>query len=166
MDVLIDAMRAADWPGVRYIYLQGISTGQATFETDAPTDWDAWSAARRADCRLVARSPEGVLGWAALSRASDRAVYRGVAEASVYVREGARGRGVGSALLAALIEASEAAGVWTLQASIFPENAASLALVRRHGFREVGLRERVAQQHGVWRDVSLLERRSKHVGIE
>lgn len=158
-------MQPADWPAVRAIYLAGIATGQATFETTAPDDWHEWSAGKRSDCRLVARDDQSVVGWAALSPVSKRAVYAGVAEASVYVAEEARGQGIGSALLAALVAASEAAGAWTLQAAIFPANAASLALVKRHGFREVGVRRRIAQHHGRWRDVVLLERRSERVGL-
>ncbi|MBI2825495.1 MAG: N-acetyltransferase [Planctomycetia bacterium] len=164
MAVAVEPMEPDDWPSVRAIYLAGIATGQATFETTAPDDWQQWSAGKRPDCRLVARDGQGVVGGAALSPVSKRAVYAGVAEASVYVAEEVRGQGIGGALLAALIAASEAAGVWTLQAAIFPENAASLALVKRHGFREVGVRRRIAQHHGTWRDVILLERRSDVVG--
>lgn len=152
-------MRERDWPAVRAIYQEGIATGQATFETAAP-EWEVWDAGHRPDCRLVARQGEQVIGWAALSPVSRRAVYRGVAEVSIYVAETARGRGVGRALLAALIEASEAAGVWTLQASVFSENEASVALHLSWGFRVVGRRERIGLHHGVWRDTLMLERRS------
>jgi phosphinothricin acetyltransferase len=147
------------WPDVRRIYLEGIETGQATFET-APPEWGAFDATRKRDCRLIAFDGEAVAGWAALTPFSSRPVYRGVAEASVYVASEMRGRGLGSRLLAALIEESERCGYWTLLAKIFPENAASLALVRRYGFRQVGVLERIAQHHGVWRDVVLLERRA------
>lgn len=157
-------MRETDWPAVRAIYQEGIATGQATFETAAP-EWEVWDAGHRPDCRLVARQGEQVIGWAALSPVSRRAVYRGVAEVSIYVAEAARGRGVGRALLAALIEASEAAGVWTLQASVFSENEASVALHLSWGFRVVDRRERIGLHHGVWRDTLMLERRSSKAGV-
>jgi L-amino acid N-acyltransferase YncA len=162
--MMIEAMTPADWESVRAIYREGIATGHATFETDAP-DWETWDRGRRKDCRLVARSEGRVVGWAALSPVSTRPVYAGVAEVSVYVSASARGQGVGKALLIALIEASEEAGIWTLQGSIFPENAASLALVKGLGFREVGRRERIGCRNGVWRDTILVERRSRVVGI-
>lgn len=155
---------AADWPAVRAIYAEGIATRNATFETDTP-EWGAWDRAHLDACRLVARVDGEVAGWAALSPVSDRCVYGGVAEVSVYVASDASGRGVGTALMRALIAASEEAGIWTLQAGIFPENEASIALHRRHGFRPVGVRERLGQHHGQWRDVALLERRSSRVGI-
>jgi len=160
----IEAMQETDWPAVRTIYQEGIATGQATFETAAP-EWEVWNAGHRHDCRLVARQETQVIGWAALSPVSRRAVYRGVAEVSVYVAAAVRGKGVGRALLIALIEASEAAGVWTLQASIFSENEASVALHLSHGFRAVGRRERIGLHHGVWRDTLMLERRSSRVGV-
>jgi L-amino acid N-acyltransferase YncA len=146
-------MTPDDWPEVRRIYEEGIATGQATFETEAP-DWATWDAAHHPAPRLVARDDK-IIGWAALSPVSRRAVYRGVAEVSVYVSE--RGRGVGDALLGALIEA--ATDFWTLQASVFPENEASVKLHLKHGFRVVGRREKIAQHHGIWRDTLLLERR-------
>ncbi len=161
MTVTIDAMSRADWPDVRAIYLEGIATRNATFETSAPS-WEAWDAAHRAE-RFVAREDDRALGWAALSPYSSRAVYAGVAQVGIYVAEAARGRGVGRALLTALIEASEHSGVWTLQAGVFPENVASLELHRRCGFREVGRRERIGKLGDVWRDVVLLERRSRTV---
>lgn len=160
----IEAMQETDWPAVRTIYQEGIATGQATFETAAP-EWEVWDASHRHDCRLVARQETQVIGWAALSPVSRRAVYRGVAEVSVYVAAAARGRGVGRALLIALIKASEAAGVWTLQASIFSENEASVTLHLAHGFRIVGRRERIGLHHGVWRDTLMLERRGNRVGV-
>ena len=159
----IEPMTPADWEAVRAIYREGIATGHATFETEAP-DWDAWDKGRRSDCRLVARSDGRVVGWAALSPVSSRPVYAGVAEVSLYVAASARGWGVGKALMMALIEASERAGVWTLQGSIFPENAASLVLVKGCGFREVGRREKVGCLNGVWRDTILVERRSRVLG--
>ncbi len=163
-EVVIDAMQPGDWPAVEAIYREGIATGLATFETETPS-WERWDAAHRPDCRLVVRAGERVLGWAALSPVSDRCVYAGVAENSIYIAAAARGQGIGKALLRALVEASEAAGVWTLQTGIFPENAASLALHQACGFRIVGIRERIGQLHGVWKDVVFLERRSRVVGI-
>lgn len=164
MSYRIDAMTAGDWAAVRGIYVEGIATGHATFEAEAPP-WEKWDAGHLRGCRLVARGDDGVLGWAALSPVSSRCVYAGVGEISVYVAIAARRRGVGAALLTALIAAAEHDGIWTLQAGIFPENTASLALHRACGFRDVGRRERLGQLNGVWRDVLLLERRSDRVGI-
>jgi L-amino acid N-acyltransferase YncA len=155
----IRVMRADDWPAVKAIYEQGIATRQATFETEAPA-WEAWDAAHHAELRLVAEEEGVVVGWAALAPVSRRACYAGVAEESVYVAEGARGRGIGIALLARLCSDADAAGIWTIQTSIFPENVASIELHRRCGFRVVGTRERIAQLDGVWRDTVLLERRA------
>jgi L-amino acid N-acyltransferase YncA len=164
MELTIEAMTVADWERVRTIYLEGIATGHATFETDAPS-WEQWDRARLPRGRLVARSAAGTIcGWAALSPVSSRPAYAGVAEVSLYVAASGRGQGIGTALLNALIDASERAGLWTLQGAIFPENLASLALVTRCGFREVGRRERIGQRQGVWRDTILLERRSPVVG--
>ena len=159
MDVTIEPMRDEDWEVVRSIYREGIATGNATFEVDAP-DWPTWDRGHLRECRLVARGDGRVLGWAALSPVSARAAYRGVAEVGLYVTVAARGRGLGKALLAAVIAASERAGIWTLQGAIFPENGASRALVRSCGFREVGRRERIGRRDGVWRDTILVERRS------
>jgi phosphinothricin acetyltransferase len=157
-------MLPADWPAVRAIYLEGIATGNATFETEAPS-WESWDAAHAAEPRLLARDAGGaVLGWAALTPVSGRCVYAGVGDLSVYVASSARGRGVGRALLLALVSESERAGIWTLQAGIFPENEASLALHKSCGFRDVGRRERIGKMNGVWRDVILLEKRSGTVG--
>ena len=165
MQFHITSIHPSDWPAVREIYAQGISTGNATFETELP-GWEKWDANHRQDCRLVARGDDGsLLGWAALSPVSGRCVYGGVAEVSVYVATAAHGRGVGKALLQTLIEQSEAAGLWTLQAGIFPENAASLALHKSSGFREVGIRQRIGKLGDRWRDVVLLERRSAKTGI-
>jgi phosphinothricin acetyltransferase len=164
MNYVVDEMKADDWEQVRSIYLEGIATGVATFETEAPAR-EKWDAGHLRKMRLVAREAEGaVLGWAALSPVSDRCVYGGVAEVSVYVGARGRGRGVGRALLEALIEASERNGIWTLQAGVFPENAASIRLHLGCGFREVGRRERIGKLNGVWRDTLLLERRSRTVG--
>ncbi|MFT3744535.1 MAG: GNAT family N-acetyltransferase [Pyrinomonadaceae bacterium] len=165
MNFDIVKMADADWLAVRRIYLEGLATGNASFETNAP-EWDAWNGSHLVHSRLVARSNADVIGWAALSRVSVREVYRGVAEVSVYVGENGRGQGVGRALLSALVESSEANGIWTLQASIFQENSASLKLHLDHGFREMGYRERIAMHQGVWRDTVLLERRSSKVGRE
>jgi phosphinothricin acetyltransferase len=165
VDITIEEMQREDWGVVRAIYRQGIATGNATFEADAPA-WDAWDASHRRDCRLVARVGGRVVGWAALSSVSGRCVYAGVAEVSVYVALAARGQGVGKALLRALVAESERAGIWTLQGGIFPENVASIALHEACGFRRVGVRERLGQIKGGWRDVVLMERRSKVVGTE
>lgn len=161
--VTIEEMRSADWERVRAIYLEGIATGDATFETDAPA-FDVWDAAHLRACRLVARVGEEIVGWAALSPVSSRCVYGGVAEVSVYVGESARGRGLGRKLLAALVEASERNNLWTLQAQVLAENEASIRLHERCGFRVVGKRVRLGKLKGAWRDVVLLERRSEIVG--
>ena len=165
MNVAIEEMRAADWEAVQAIYLEGIATGDATFETDAP-DWEAWNGTHLLFARLVARHSKAIVGWAALSPVSYRRVYAGVAEVSVYVAAEARGVGVGRSLMTALIQEAERNSVWTLQAGIFPENSSSIALHKRFGFREVGRRERLGMLRGVWRDVILLERRSRVVGID
>jgi phosphinothricin acetyltransferase len=157
-------MRADDWEQVSSIYLEGIRSGHSTFETNVP-NWEQWDAGHLQIARLVMRDGDAVLGWAALSPTSKRHVYRGVAESTVYVAENQRGKGIGRALLEGLIKQSEENGIWTLQASIFPENTASLELHRRCGFRELGRRERVAEHNGVWRDTVLLERRSRTVGV-
>ncbi len=156
-------MTADDWVAVREIYQEGMATGNATFEKAAP-DWEKWDAGHFRCCRRVARGGENVLGWAALSPVSARAVYAGVAEVSVYVAGWARGRGVGSALLSALVAASEENGIWTLQANIFPENEPSIAIHRKCGFRLVGTREGIGLMDGRWRDTVLMERRSAVVG--
>jgi phosphinothricin acetyltransferase len=158
-------MTPDDWPAVLQIYLEGIATRQATFETEAPS-WDAWDATHLPFARLVARQDEQVVGWAALSPVSSRLVYAGVAEVSVYVAESQRGLGLGRRLLEALIAESEANDIWTLQAVMFSENSASIALHRRCGFREVGRRERIAKLDGMWRDTMLIERRSRQIGID
>ncbi len=168
MEFVIDSMQPGDWDQVRAIYIEGLATGDATFETEAP-DWEQWDAGHLQGCRLVARSARSngrVLGWAALNPTSRRKVYAGVAEVSVYVAAEARGRRVGHALMHSLIEAAERNGIWTLQSSVFPENRASIALHLNHGFREVGWRERIARLHGVWRDTIVLERRSRVAGLD
>jgi L-amino acid N-acyltransferase YncA len=153
-------LRPGDWSEVARIYAQGIATGNATFETEVPS-WEAWDDSHLANHRLVAEQGGQVVGWIALAPVSRRPCYAGVAEVSVYVAESARGQGVASELLAALVESAERGGVWTLQTSVFPENEASLALLRRFGFRAVGTRERIGQLNGVWRDTLLVERRSE-----
>ncbi|MDQ5845406.1 MAG: N-acetyltransferase family protein [Acidobacteriota bacterium] len=165
-DVEIRPLVEGDWPTVRAIYLEGIATGQATFETTAPS-WEKWDNGHLPFARLVATSEDGrVAGWAAISSGSARAVYRGVAEVSVYVGNEFTGRGIGRALLEQLVIASEENGIWTLQASVFPENQASMALHKRSGFREVGTRRRIGKMGEVWRDTVLLERRSQVVGTD
>jgi phosphinothricin acetyltransferase len=148
---------------VRSIYLEGIATGNATFETDVP-DWQDWDRHHLPACRLVARQNRDVVGWAALSPVSSRCVYAGVAEVSIYIAASAQGQGAGKTLLRALVVASEQEDIWTLQAGILAENAASIALHEACGFRQVGVRERLGQLHGAWRDVVLMERRSRIVG--
>ncbi len=165
MEYIIDKMKASDWEQVRSIYREGIVTRNATFETEAPS-WEKWDSSHFPDVRLVARASKAIVGWAALSPVSSRCVYAGVAEVSIYVGAKYGGQGVGGALLEALVALSEEKGIWTLQAGVFPENYASLALHKKCGFREVGRRERVGRMNGVWRDVVLLERRSKVVGID
>jgi len=162
--LVIESMEPGDWADIRQIYLEGIATGHATFETSAPS-WERWDEAHLPFARLVARRGE-MVGWAALSPVSQRCVYGGVAEVSVYVSSESRGAGVGRALLRALIDESERNGIWTLQAGIFPENSSSIALHLACGFREVGRRERIGKLHGVWRDTVLLERRSKTIGTD
>jgi L-amino acid N-acyltransferase YncA len=160
----LEPMTPGDWSIVRAIYAEGIATGNATFAS-APPEWKEWDEQHLGSCRLVARSGEEVLGWAALSPVSRREVYRGVAEVSVYVAERARRKGVGAALLSALVSSSEREGIWTLQAGIFPENAASVELHKQAGFRVVGVRERLGAMRGCWRDVILMERRSPTAGV-
>lgn len=161
--VSIQTMTGSDWDAVRAIYLEGIETGNATFETSAP-DWETWNNGHMSNCRLVARSEGSVVGWAALSPVSGRCVYSGVAEVSIYVSQRVRGQGVGTMLLAVLVEASEREGIWTLQAGIFPENIASIEIHKRAGFRAVGTREKLGCMKSRWRDVVLMERRSKVAG--
>jgi len=160
----IRPMRPDDWERVGEIYAQGLMTGQATFETSVPT-YEEWDATHLSSCRLVAVDDGRVIGWAALSPVSSRAVYRGVAEASAYVAADYRGGGIGGRLADALISASEDEGIWTLQASVFPENETSLLLLQSRRFRIVGHRIRIGRHEGQWRDTVLLERRSTGVGV-
>jgi|SRR6185369_5451110 L-amino acid N-acyltransferase YncA len=157
-EMKLRSMLPEDWPEVRRIYLEGIASGNSTFQTEAPT-WEQWDANHLQACRLVAVQGGSVVGWAVIAAISARPVYRGVAEVSVYVTSSVHGQGVGNALMQELVSASERHGFWTLQAGIFPENVASLAVHAKAGFRQVGRRERMGQLHGVWRDVVLVERR-------
>ena len=170
MEHLINIMKPEDWEQVRSIYLEGIITGNSTFEADA-LDWDKWNCAHLREHRLVVRYGDSVIAWAALSPVSTRCIYSGVAELSIYVAAKHRGKGIGSILLKAIISSTEEAGLWTLQGGIFPENTQSLRLVKKHGFREVGRRKRIGKMTygdfaGTWRDVILVERRSAVAGIE
>ena len=156
-------MQPSDWPAVERIYLEGIATGNATFETESP-GWEKWNSAHHPHSRLIAKDGDALVGWAALSPVSARRVYAGVAEVSVYVAASAQRKGIGRLLLTELIRQSEQNGTWTLQAGVFPENAASIALHKSLGFREVGRRMKIGQLRGRWRDTVLLERRSEVVG--
>jgi L-amino acid N-acyltransferase YncA len=158
----IEELRPEHWAAVAAIYAEGIRSGDATFETDVP-EWERWDATHLRDHRLVASLDNEIVGWAALAPVSTRGVYEGVAEVSVYVSAAHHGRGIGRQLLETLVARSESGGIWTLQAGIFPENGASVALHEKCGFRVVGVRERLGKRHGVWRDVVLLERRSPTV---
>jgi phosphinothricin acetyltransferase len=170
MEYLTDIMKPEDWQQVRSIYLEGIATGNSTFEADV-ADREKWDSAHLPEHRLVVREGDRILAWAALSPVSSRCVYSGVAELSLYVAARHRGKGIGSALLKATISSTEKVGRWTLQGGIFPENTPSLHLVRKHGFKEIGRRERIGKMTygdlaGTWRDVILVERRSIVTGID
>ena len=170
MEYVIDIMKPEDWQQVRSIYLEGIDTGNSTFEAGAP-DWGMWDSTHLQKHRLVARAGDIILGWAAISPVSTRWVYSGVVELSLYVAAEFRGKGIGSALLNGIINSTEKAGLWTLQGGIFPENIPSLHLVKKHGFKEIGRREKIGKMTygdfaGVWRDVVLMERRSTVTGID
>ena len=164
MKFVVEKMKDEDWSAVQSAYREGIADGNATFETQIP-EWEKWDKSHLRDCRLVARAEGKVVSFAVLTPASTRCVYSGVAEISVYVMISARGIGVGKALLGALIAESERVGIWTLQGGAFPDNAASIALQKACGFREVGYRERIGQMNGIWRDVILMERRSNIAGV-
>jgi L-amino acid N-acyltransferase YncA len=165
VDLVIEKMKDEDWEEVASLYREGIADGNATFETQVP-EWEKWDKSHLRDCRLIARAEGKVVGFAVLTPVSTRSVYSGVAEVSIYVMTSARGIGVGKALLGALIDESEQVGIWTLQGGAFPDNAASIALQKACGFREVGRREHIGQMDGIWRDVILMERRSKVVGVQ
>jgi L-amino acid N-acyltransferase YncA len=158
----ITALEPEHWPEVAHVYAEGIATGNATFETEVPA-WERWDTGHLADHRFVALRDRSVVGWVAAGPVSDRCVYAGVVEHSVYVAARERGRGIGAMLLERLVASTEDAGIWTIQTGIFPENEASLRLHERAGFRVVGRRERLAKHNGVWRDVLMLERRSPRV---
>jgi len=161
--IQLRAMCAADWDAVRRIYREGIDSGRATLETALPT-WADWDAQHHKDCRLIAMRNKQIVGWAALLPVSHRYVYRGVAEVSIYIGEAARGKGIGTKLLKALVRCAEAHNFWTLQAGIMRINAASIKLHEKCGFRMVGYRERIGQLHGVWHDTVIMERRSQSTG--
>jgi len=163
MEFTIEKMKVDDWTAVRDIYREGIEAGSATFETEVPS-WEEWDGTHLRDCRLVAKTNGEVVGWAAISPTSCRCVYRGVGEVSLYVKASARRHGIGKALLNAVIEESERIGIWTLQGCAFPENIASIAVQKACGFREVGTREKIGCMNGQWRDVILMERRTKRIG--
>ena len=160
---MIRNLEESDAVTILDIYQQGLDTGEASFETRAP-DWGTWDKKYHRFCRLLEEQNDQIRGWAALTPVSLRDCYRGVAEVSVYVAANHLGRGIGNILMAALVEASEEKGIWSLYSSIFPQNEATLRLHLRHGFRQVGVRERIAQQHGRWRDTMILERRSSSIG--
>lgn len=166
----IDTMKPEDWEQVRSIYLEGICTGNSTFESETP-DWEKWDCSHLLEHRLVVREDGQIIAWAALSPVSDRCIYSGVAEVSLYVAARRRGKNVGSILLQAVIRSTEKAGLWTLQGGIFPENIPSLRLIGKHGFREIGRRKKIGKMTygplaGTWRDVILVERRSTVVGTD
>ena len=160
----IKKIKAEHYPEVVAIYLQGIATGIATFQTEA-TDWENWNKSHLSNCRLAAFDKGQMAGWTALSPVSGRCVYSGVAEVSIYIAENFRGKGVGKYLLLKLIEESESAGLWTLQSGIFPDNTASIRLHEQCGFRTIGYREKIGEKDGVWKDNIIMERRSKIVGL-
>lgn len=164
--ITIETMRSDQWDDVRRIHLEGIASGKATFETEAAPSWNDWSQEHLEFARIVAVRDGGVVGWAALTPVSDRCVYAGVAEVSIYIASAARGRGIGSQLMRALIDESERHGIWTLQAGIFADNEPSVALHEKCGFRIVGRREHLGKLGGVWKDVLMLERRSRRVGVD
>lgn len=164
MDFKINKMKREDWEQVSKIYGEGIKTGNATFEADVPS-WESWVSKHLPCCNIVACRGNKILGWAAVSPTSSRNVYSGVTEVSIYVSEECKRTGVGLALLKELIELSENNSIWTLQAGIFPENKASISLHKKCGFKIVGIREKIGKMDGIWRDVVLMERRSKKVGI-
>lgn len=161
----IEFMTQQAWPAVARIYEAGIATKNATFQTEAP-DWEDWDKAHRKDCRLIARIDDKIVGWAALSPVSSRCIYSGVAEVSIYIDPAYRQQGIGDQLMAALIKESERNGVWTLQSGVFPENTGSMKLHHKHGFRTIGIRERIGKMDDTWRNVAFLERRSKVTGID
>ena len=168
--ITITSISPADWPSIAAIYQQGIDTGNATFAHQPPTTWEEWSQGKLTDCRLAAYMNQKIVGWAVLSPVSSRPVYRGVTEVSIYIAAQVQGKGVGSTLLQALIESSEAHGIWTLQSLVFPENQASMHLHLSCGFKLLAIHEKMGYMDfgpytGQWRDVALLERRSRIAGV-
>jgi phosphinothricin acetyltransferase len=165
MEYAIEEMKSSYWEQIKNIYLEGIKTGTATFQTEVP-NWASWDKGHLTTCRLVARSVNGILGWVALSPTSSRECYKGVVEVSIYVGEKYKGQGIGTTLLTNLIEQSEKNGIWTLYCAIIRENTASIAMHKKCGFKEIGIREKIAKMsNGEWHDVVLMERRSRTVGI-
>ncbi|URZ09192.1 GNAT family N-acetyltransferase [Clostridium felsineum] len=165
MDYNIREMKAEDWEAVAKIYSEGIDTGKATFQSELP-NFEEWDKGHMKNCRIVACDGENILGWAALSPTSSRCVYKGVAEVSIYIGEAYRGKGVGKNILNTLVKLSEENGLWTLQSGIIKENTSSIALHRRCGFRDIGIREKIAKMpNGTWHDTVLMERRSTFIGI-
>jgi L-amino acid N-acyltransferase YncA len=162
---MIEPLLAEHWEAVKTIYENGIATGDATFQTAAPATWELWDNGHISHSRFVAKSDNKVIGWVALSPTSTRKCYKGVCELSIYIDDDYRGKGIGNLLMQAVVQSSEANGVWCLYSSTFPQNKASIALQKKFGFREIGYREKIAQHNGVWRDTVLLERRSRLVGI-
>ena len=162
--MIIRAFRQTDFAAVKAIYQQGIDTGNATFQSQAK-EWEEWNSSFLPACRLVVEFNGEVVGWAALTAVSSRRVYAGVAEVSIYIATDAHGAGIGKALLSRLVQCSEIAGIWTLQAVIFPENQASIAIHAKNGFKILGVREKLGRMNELWRDVVLMERRSKVVGV-
>tara|TARA_R110002051_G_scaffold183009_3_gene252506 strand:- start:348 stop:848 length:501 start_codon:yes stop_codon:yes gene_type:complete len=163
--ITIRKMSATDWDSVAGIYKEGIATGFATFETTVPS-FETWDKAHMNSCRLVEKISNTILGWVALSPVSNRCVYGGVAEVSVYISKASRGKGIGKLLLKHLIDASEQDGIWTLQSGIFPTNHGSIKVHEAVGFRRIGTRERVGKLNGTWIDNVLFERRSSLVGVD
>jgi L-amino acid N-acyltransferase YncA len=162
--MLIRKFYQDDFPEVQHIYQQGIDSGNATFQSIAK-EWNEWDGSMLTSCRLVAIENGAVLGWAALSPVSNRCVYSGVAEVSVYVAIQAQGRGIGHLLLSELVKESESSNIWMLQSGIFPENVSSIELHKKNGFRVLGVRDKLGQMNGKWRNVVLMERRSTIVGL-
>ena len=160
----IRTFKKSDFSSVKSIYQQGIDTGNATFQNKAK-GWNEWNASFLTTCRIVAELNEDVVGWAALSATSNRTVYNGVAEVSIYIAKNYANYGIGNSLLSELVSTSENEGIWTLQAGIFPENESSIAIHSKNGFKTIGVREKLGKMNGAWRDILFMERRSKVVGI-
>ena len=158
-------LKASDWKSVSEIYQQGLDSGNASFETKSPT-WELWDSSHLKECRIILQVDDEIAGWAALSPVSSRCVYGGVAEVSVYIAEKFQGQKFGAKLLEKLISESEENGIWTLQAGVFPENKASIHILKKLGFRKVGYREKIGQMNAIWRDTILLERRSNIIGMD